>query len=310
MASATYRWILAFVLAAVSVLCAPAKCLATITITLNNDFINQYANRATITATVHVDAAAPRPHANKEDGDEHAAGTSDTIGLATVVEIMNANVGAESNAVSDLEDATGKDVSITGYWRIWPEHGGSANDFSQGGTVESIENTNPPHVFEIHPILAINGVPLGDSLVPISDYQPKDPEDAFQAYDRTRCTIASGTKTTTITTEMIGYNYVRYRLALNGQSALKSTDDGGIEFFAQVENPDDSDLIANKVRMVAAPGTALMSKIRAMHNGDSIVVWGIPRVDLSLVRYRASHPDANQWSLPYEMMLVGVDDTQ
>ncbi|MGA8575373.1 MAG: hypothetical protein WB609_06740 [Candidatus Cybelea sp.] len=285
----------------------PGTARAAITITLNNKFIDEYANRATMTASVHIDAAAPKPHANNVDGDEHAAGTSDAIGLAAVVEIMNANLTDEGSGVGDLENSVGKNVSITGYWRIWPEHGGTGNDFTQGGTVAPIDNTNPPHVFEIHPILSIDGFSLQSSLMPIADYQPKNALDAFQAYDRTSCKITGDANTTTITTDMVGYNYVRYRLALTDQSVPRKTADGGIEFFAQVEDPDAGDLIANEVRMIAAPGSEIATRISSMHNGDSLVVWGIPRVDLSLVRYRATHPNARDWNLPYEMILVAID---
>jgi hypothetical protein len=297
-------------LTALFMLCTVAAARATITITLNNKFIDEYANRATMTATVHIDAAAPRPHANNVDGDEHAAGTSDAIGLATVVEIMNANVANEKTGVGDLEGSTGKDVSITGFWRIWPEHGGTDNDFTQGGTIAPIENTNPPHVFEIHPILSIDGTSLQSSLVPIEGYDPKDALDSFQTYDRTSCKITADGNTTTVTTDMVGYNYVRYRLALTSQSTPRTTADGGIEFFAQVEDPDAGDLIANKVRMVAAPGTEIAMRISSMHSGDSLVVWGIPRLDLSLVRYRAAHPNASEWNLPYEMILVAIDQAE
>src|SRR5271166_3264855 len=70
---------------------------ATITIQLQNAFIDKYANRATIDTNVTVDVAAPRPHTASQDGDMHGAGRSADIGLATVVEIMNAGRNEESN---------------------------------------------------------------------------------------------------------------------------------------------------------------------------------------------------------------------
>lgn len=298
----------ASLLVSLVVLMAPSRASATLSITLNNSFINDYANRATITAKVHIDTAASSPHSDQSDGDEHAAGTSDAIGFATVVEIMNAK-NKPSSGVTDLEQAAGRDVSLTGFWRLWPEHGGSDDNFTQGGDVAPITNTNPPHVFEIHPILSIDGNQLQTSIDTIDGYSPKDAADAFAAYERTSCTVTPGFNTTTITTEMIGYNYVEYRMLLTDQSKIQQLTDGGIEFFAQVEDAGgdsgQADLIANKVRMIAAPGTAIFSKVEAMHSGDSLVVWGVPRIDLSIVRYRASHPETQNWSLPYEMILVG-----
>jgi hypothetical protein len=302
------RSLLTALLCVICVVIQAIPAAASITIVLRNSFINQYANRATINANFHVDAAAPRPHPNASDGDEHAAGISPQIGLVTVIEIMNANLASESAPVADLEGAEGKTIAVTGFWRIWAEHGGSS-DFVQFGSADPVEDTNPPHVFEIHPILSIDGMPLQDSLQKIEGYDPKDPVTAFQAYDRTRCVITGGSNTTTITTEMIGYNYVRFQVALTAQSTFKPTDDGGEEFFAQVQDPEDGDLIANKVRMIVAPGTAIAQRLSTMHKGDSVVVWGIPRIDLSLVKYRAANKKASQWSLPYEMMLVAPDSS-
>jgi hypothetical protein len=111
-----------------------------VTIVLSNRFINGYANRATIDATVDIAYATQRPHSKATDGDEHAAGTSKKIGLVTVVEIMNAHEPDEREAVADLEEAGKKTVSIVGFWRLWPEHAGAA-DFVQSGEADEIANT-------------------------------------------------------------------------------------------------------------------------------------------------------------------------
>jgi len=59
--------------------------------------------------------------------------------------------------------------------------------------------------------------------------------------------------------------------------------------------------------MIAAPGASIKTHIAKMRPGDTLVVWGIPRIDPSLVGYRAKHPNAAHWNLPYEMMLVDVE---
>jgi hypothetical protein len=279
---------------------------ANITITLRNTFIEKYANRATINTDVRIDKAAPKPHGAAEDGDMHAAGVSEDIGLATVVEIMNANATDESSAVADLEGDEDKTVSIGGYWRLWPEHGGTGNDFTQFGPIESITSTNPPHVFEIHPILSLDNISLDESQHVIGGYAPKDPDVAFAAYDRTQCKIVSTGDTTEITTDMIGYNYVKFQITLNESAIAHKLDDNGFSFFAQVQDPDSGDLIANKVRMVYALGTSLSSTLQTMKGGSSLVVWGIPRIDLSELSYRAKHPQSSDWSLPYEMIIVAI----
>jgi hypothetical protein len=64
--------------------------LANIEITLKNDFIEQYKDKATISVSFVVDKAHKRPNPPKKDGDLHAAGRADEVGLPMVAEIMNA----------------------------------------------------------------------------------------------------------------------------------------------------------------------------------------------------------------------------
>jgi hypothetical protein len=32
----------------------------------------------------------------------------------------------------------------------------------------------------------------------------------------------------------------------------------------------------------------------------------VPRIDLSLVKYRATHPNAAEWNLPYEIIVAAT----
>lgn len=294
------------VTACVLALSAPMPADASLTIRLSDAFINKYANRATIATQVTVDAAAPRPHSGSQDGDIHAAGTSDDIGLATVVEIMNASDPGESDATRDLESATGKSVALEGYWRLWPEHGGQDNDFTQFGSVPPITDTNPPHVFEIHPILSIDGIALGDSQHKINRYSPKDATTAFTAYEQESCQIADDGKTTTIATNMIGYNYVRFEISPLERTDAHKLDDAGYSFFAKVFDPETQEMLVSKVRMIYADDTMISDRIKSLAAGDTLTVWGIPRIDLSLVRYRAGNSAAASRSLPYEMVIVAA----
>jgi hypothetical protein len=59
-------------------------------------------------------------------------------------------------------------VKLTGVWRLWAEHGGNT-DQKQGAAVEPADDTNPDHIFEIHPIITINGTNFArDTFVPIT----------------------------------------------------------------------------------------------------------------------------------------------
>lgn len=282
---------------------APAA--ATITIQLQNAWIDKYANRATIAVpSFTVDVAAPRPHTAAQDGDMHASGRSASdLGLATVVEIMNARDASEAGADSALR-ALGTHA-ITGYWRLWPEHGGADTTFTQFETVKKLTTTNPNHAFEIHPMLKIDAISLSSSLHPITGYPTKDATTAFQAYENERCDISTDATTTTIVTGMIGYNYVKFAMKLLEVPTAHKLQDG-YTFFADVFDVDSAELVAHKVRMVVAANTAVATALGKKKAGSTAVVLGLPRVDLSLVKYRAAHPDAAQWSLPYEMIVAGI----
>src|ERR1700692_3129790 len=126
---------------------------------LNRSFIEKYKNRLTISGDYFVDAAHKKPNAPAQDGDMHVAGRSAEIGLATVAEIQNAKLSPKAvDAVHQVE-GTGQSVPIKGVWRIWPEHGGDNSFIQQSGAGDPFSGTpptNPPHVFEIHPILQID----------------------------------------------------------------------------------------------------------------------------------------------------------
>jgi hypothetical protein len=295
---------------AVAYLLTAAPASATITIQIKNSFIDRFANRATIDANVTIDAAASTPHRAAEDGDMHAAGRSSDIGFGTVVEIINARDRGESRAVTALKNAPGKQLRIGGYWRLWPEHGGSQTTFRQGESLDPFDTTNPNHAFEIHPMLSIAGIDLGNSLHPITGYQTKDATTAFQAYENEQCTITpTANDTTTIVTGMIGYNYVKFAVKLlEPPASAHKLDDGGFSFFADVYDPETGELVAHRVRMVVAPNTTEATTLASSRKGDALLVLGLPRIDLSLVKFRAANPDASQWTLPYEMILAGIYD--
>jgi hypothetical protein len=157
------------------------------TLVLQQKFIAKYHNRATVEGNFIVDHAHPQPNPPSQDGDLHAAGRSDAVGLPMVSEVMNA-AGATQQAIVNAihaNEGTGKAVPIAGAWRIWFEHPSKAPQV-QGATVPPAANTNPNHCFEIHPITVYSGQAVPDSLQPINGYTPKDPDTAFKEYEN-RC---------------------------------------------------------------------------------------------------------------------------
>jgi len=285
----------------------PIAARAQIEITLKNSFIEQYKDLTSIDATFTVDKAHRTPNPPAKDGDMHIAGRAPQIGLATVAEIMNAASENAAVALVHSVEGTGDTVRITGAWRIWCEHAGIVAQV-QGNNLAPFTTTNPPHVFEIHPITQLGPAPVLDSWVPIDGYTPKEAGAAFLNYEnrKSQISVSSTRNTTTIATTMAGYNYVEFKMVLNGEQQVVTD---GRFVMAQVLDLQNELLVHNR-RMVFVKGTAPEQKVQTLQAGDTLHVLGIPRIDLALVSYRvrnrATRPDALTWSLPYEIVVVGV----
>lgn len=285
----------------------PRSAGAQIEIALKRSFIDTYKDRVTIDASFTVDKAHARPNAPKNDGDLHIAGRAPEIGLATVAEIMNA--GGDLPAVQLIHNAegTGAPIRISGAWRLWSEHGGQDSQ-TQGAALAPFTTTNPPHVFEIHPITQIGTHSTAASLAPIVGYTPKDATDAFDRYEskQSRIKVSPNGKTVTIVTSGLGFNYAEFLIVPTEEPF--DVDDGKM-VMAQVLTLD-GDLLVHKRRMVFAKGTPPESAIQAAQVGDTLRVLGVPRVNLALVAWRVDHrrerPDALTWNLPYEMIVVAT----
>ena len=298
-----FRWLV--------VLAFAAGANAQVVIKLDNTFIDDFANRATITANYTVVHAHPKPNPASKDGDLHIAGTAPEIGLAAVAEIMNAK--EETAAVDKIHGVEGKDqtVKVMGAWRLWPEHAGGSeqtqtNDIA--GIINDITNTNPDHVFQIHPIASVDTIDVRNGFHPITGFTPKDAEKAFLQYENMRCKIIPGTPQTTLMTNMAGFNYVKFVMTLNEDPAPLAGGDG-TRVMATVNTLDDELLVRNR-RMIFLKGTPPEKAVLKLHKGGSLTVLGIPRIDLALVKFRidnaASRPEVLDWNLPYEIIVVGV----
>jgi hypothetical protein len=282
---------------------------AQVEITLNNSFISEFQNRATITATYTVDKAHHKPNPASKDGDIHVAGRAPEIGLATVAEIMNAREEKPAmNAILAVE-GTPQTVTITGAWRLWPEHAGGEAQI-QGQELPKFTTTNPDHVFQIHPIITVNAIDVRDSFHPIDGFEPKDAENAFTRYENLRCRIMPGATTTKLMTNMAGFNYVEFAMDLVDEPRALAD---GTAVFASVSTLD-GELLVRRRRMIFVKGTPPEQAVRTMHKGGHLHVLGIPRVDLALVAWRAAHandrPEVLDWNLPYEIVVVGMYDDE
>jgi hypothetical protein len=217
---------------------------------------------------------------------------------------MNAAKQPRALKAANAAKATNQPINIKGVWRFWPEHGGQDQEFFPGMPVE-IPHTNPDHVFEIHPTTEIDGEETLTSFHPIPGYKPKDAETAFHAYESIRSRIMPGQDGVKIRMEMVGYNYVKFRLRLRENPKHELPD--GLTVFADVKDVGGETLV-KKRRMVFVNGTRPEQAVRSLKRWDCMLVLGMPRLNLSLVAYRVNagktNPDVLAWNLPYEMVIV------
>ncbi len=285
----------------------PLEAAAENVLILNNAFIEKYKNKATIDADFIIDKAHKRPNPAKKDADIHVAGRAPKeIGLAVVAEMMNAAEQKDALDAIRSAEGSGQPIKVSGSWRIWPEHGGEAAHV-QGKPLAAFDTTNPDHVFEIHPLTEVAGIDVKDTFHPIQGYVPKEAEQAFGLYERTRARISPlGGNRVKIETPMAGMNYVKFELELR-EKAL-SIDDGRMA-MGRVRN-DEGHVIVQKRRFVFVKDTEPERMVRDKRAGDCLVVLGIPRVDLALVSWRVreskKRPEVLTWSMPYEITVVGV----
>ncbi|MDP2605920.1 MAG: hypothetical protein Q8S00_25535 [Deltaproteobacteria bacterium] len=63
-----------------------------------------------------------------------------------------------------------------------------------------------------------------------------------------------------------------------------------------------------EVRLALVAGSEPYQRLKSATVGERVEVIGIPRVSLSLVSWRMKHAEARDWSLPYEMVVVAIED--
>jgi len=289
---------------------------AQITITLRKSFIDSMKHRITIDANYEVFFAHKHANTAVKDADLHFAGYDKKIGLPIVAEVMNAK--DQDEAVDLIHQKEGKGqpqekLKLKGVWRLWCEHPGDIEEFKQGKKI-AIENTNPPHVFEIHPVVKVGDIDVVNSMHHIEGFKYKDAEDAFSRYSNLRSKIKKKGKWVSIETNGIGYNYVDFWIQLN-QTQKQIVDDGLFVFctvYKSTFDPkeeDQDELISHKIRIGFVKDSEVFNKVKAMKKGDFLHVVGIPRIDLALVAWRVEHsttrPEALDWNLPFEMVALG-----
>jgi hypothetical protein len=285
---------------------------------LKRAWVEKYKDRATIDGQINVDHAGavktPSSSNPSNDGDIHAASRSKDVGLPMVAEIMNAK--DVPDAVSRVKNTEGKSAPFTGVWRLWFEHPPSGqtqtqalNSLGQPGS-----NTNPAHCFEVHPLTEFDSIKLQQTFHTIPGYKPKNAEDAFARYEKLTISLSATTANVTLTSKMIGFNYVRFKLRLQQKAVALAGKDGlqaKVDIFSLTSADDDQPLATN-VRAIFVQGTQPAQEAAKLGAGAEMVVWGIPRLNLNALStfMKAGGTSATNRKLTYEMVIVAAESSE
>ena len=281
-----------------------------ITIVLKKSFIEKYRNRVTIEADMNVDAVG-KVHAASKDGEMHFAGRADEVGLPIVAELMNAK--EQPAVVKAIRKARGQAaVKVKGAWRLWCEHADGSNQ-KQGMKLAPFPDSNPPHVFEIHPITQFGDDDVLDSVGPIPGFRYKEADRAFTHYENVTCKIKENSDTVTIQTQMAGFNIPEFVMeSVDDLVGGKVFDENDGRFMFAAVHDTDGELLVRKVRLAFIKGTDAEIRARTLAKGGRMRVVGIPRISMTLIDFRIKHQkddrDPLNWTLPYEVIIVGVID--
>ena len=273
---------------------------------LKNSWIEKHKNRVTADIKFTLDVPHKNPNTQVKDGDMHLAGRSKEVGLPMVAEIVNARLPVFKGIVAFIKaNADSKPViTMSGAWRLWFEHP-SADPQQQGAPVDEPENSNPDHVFEIHPVTKWNGTSLSRSFVDIDGYEAYDAETAFALYEKMRVTATKGPTFTSLVSTKKVYNYANFRLVLT--SAPEKVSDGFM-VLAHVTKTKGKVLVTIPHRMVIAGDTAAAGLIAKAKKGDRFDALGIPRLNLERIMHLADEADGEPVvvTVPYEMIIVAL----
>jgi hypothetical protein len=227
---------------------------------------------------------------------------------------MNIDDRADAKKQVIALQESGVMTTVSGVWRLWCEHPDQHKETAgpqiQDDVIPAYPDSNPNHVFEIHPLSRLGNLDLLDTFHKIPQaYKTKEAKKAFKYYDSLPCKIVfdSVHQTTSLFTAKAQYNYAEFKLRVEDEEQFISLD-GRIVRCTALDLADQE--VARNRRMIFVRDTAPEKAVRTMKKGDTMHVLGIPRIDLAIVSYRTrvadSNPEVLTWHLPYEMIVVGV----
>ncbi|MCD6010670.1 MAG: hypothetical protein K0Q79_532 [Flavipsychrobacter sp.] len=297
----------------------PALLHAQSTITLRRSFVDSFKNRLTIDADYDVWFSHKKPNKPENDGDIHVSGYDRKIGMPSVAEMMNAVEEQDAMKMLIRHEGKGKinnpKISVTGVWRLWPEHmGGNGNTFAQGMKLTKEEitkgTTNPDHVFEIHPLTRVGDFDVKRTFHEISGYSPYYAWYVLEKVGNHTCEISSTSKKISIATKQIGYNYIDAWIRIDDITDVK---DGAFATCTILDHDFargrsvSVHKIADNVRVGFVKGTQPWEEAVQEGRGWFLHILGTSRINLAAVADAAANGTADL-PLPMEIIAVGLID--
>jgi hypothetical protein len=313
----------------------PASAQATpFSLQLSNDFIGRFHNRVTMDVQLRVIGPQIKAHSNAKDGEVHISGvpqllavggaTAPPLGFAAVAEILHAKQFEGPGGLLkfiESQSQAGQPVRMTGVWRLWGEHG--EGDFMQGtfpdpGTWNP--KSNPPHVFELHPLTAL--VRGGQSVSFLKDFKPlggfpdgaaaQRSRSALGFLERTSCKITPGAQSTTLSGDAQRYNFFGFVARNVSQPVAAAGGDGSFAtadlFDAEGKGPQNgqpAQPFARGVRLVFVKGTPPADALAQLGpTGRALKLTGFARMDLSVFQKAVATGQTYQGKIPYEVIVT------
>lgn len=275
-------------------------------IELDRSFIETYRDRATIRTTFTVDAVNRTVNPAAFDGDLHIAGRAPEIGLRLVAEIKNAKSAPAAVAMLRQAEKSRRPLELVGAWRLWPEHA-IGYPHRQSRPQERLPNSNPDHVFEIHPLIRVGDIGLLATLRPVEGYRPYSAGRALQAYDAAEMAIEVRRKRVVLTTPAGLYNDVHFLAEVIAPETVTAPD--GRFLTARARDLDGNELV-DRIRLVLIQDSPPEVELRAAASGTRRHLWGLPRISFAglgrLIEAAGSDSAPRKTRLPYEIVVLGV----
>jgi hypothetical protein len=295
----------------------PAAASGQATVYMKQKFLEKHCDSATMDIRFKIDKAHKSPNpvgAGSDDGDLHMAGRSSNVGLPMVAEIVNAK--PQTQALQFVKDNTGTDqtVALSGVLRLWFEHPPGKDDPEQKQLQKKSppkpKDTNPPHIFEIHPITRIGDKNLAGQIKFIDGFKADDASTAFGHYESRWLELRhdSQKKVTALRSPKAVYNYAEFFVEL--QETPKPME-GGVGALAWIYNGEWVRVsTASRIRMVFVNNSPAASVVAGKGQGTRLRVLGVPRIDLARVcAVTKERPDEDlRIRLPYEMIVIGATE--